>query len=60
MSSPLKVTIITATYNSSKTILDTIDSVLEQKYPNIHHLIIDGLSTDNTIDLIKNTNFNNE
>ena len=60
MSSPLKVTIITATYNSSKTILDTIDSVLEQKYPNIQHLIIDGLSTDNTIDLIKNTNFTGE
>ena len=56
----IKVSIITATYNSSKTILDTIDSVLTQTYPNIQHLIIDGLSTDNTIQLIKSTNFNGE
>ncbi len=60
MSSSLQVSIITATYNSSKTILDTIDSVLSQTYPNIQHLIIDGISTDNTIDLIKASKFNGE
>lgn len=60
MSSSLKVSIITATYNSSKTIIDTINSVNNQTYPNIQHFIIDGLSTDNTLELIKSSNFKGE
>ena len=56
----VKVSIITATYNSSKTILDTIDSVLSQTHPNIEHLIIDGISTDNTVELVKSTKFKGE
>jgi len=54
---PLKVSIITATYNSSKTILDTLNSLQNQSYPHIEHLIIDGLSADNTIELVESTNF---
>ncbi len=53
----IKVSIITATFNSSRTILDTMNSVQNQTYPHIEHLIIDGLSTDNTIELIESTNF---
>ena len=53
----LKVSIITATYNSSKTVLDTLHSLQKQSYPHIEHIIIDGLSTDNTIELIQSTNF---
>tara|TARA_Y100000591_G_C21833941_1_gene701349 strand:+ start:572 stop:1348 length:777 start_codon:yes stop_codon:yes gene_type:complete len=45
----LKVTIITVTYNAASTIEQTIKSVLDQDYNIIEYIIIDGLSTDNTI-----------
>lgn len=48
----ISVSIITVSYNSNRTISDTIKSVLAQKYPEIEYIIIDGLSTDGTIDLI--------
>ena len=47
------VTIITATYNSEKTIHDTLVSVALQDYPRIEHLIIDGLSKDKTLDIVR-------
>jgi len=46
------VSIITATFNSSNTILDCINSVDSQNYIDIEHIIIDGASSDNTIELI--------
>ncbi|MFC2098660.1 glycosyltransferase family 2 protein [Bacteroidota bacterium] len=46
------VSIITASSNSVGTISDTINSVLSQSYPTIEYIIIDGGSTDGTIDLI--------
>lgn len=49
----MKISLITATFNSSKTIRQCIDSVLEQEYENIEHLIIDGDSSDNTLEIIK-------
>ncbi len=49
----MKVSIITATYNSSKTITDTIRSVINQSYPDIEYIIIDGASKDNTIDMVE-------
>lgn len=45
------VSIITVCYNSEKTIEQTIRSVLNQTYSNIEYLIIDGKSTDHTIDI---------
>ncbi|WKN33490.1 glycosyltransferase family 2 protein [Porifericola rhodea] len=52
MSQP-KVSIITPTYNSADTIIACLESVISQSYTNIEHLIIDGLSTDHTLRIIK-------
>lgn len=48
-----KVTIITACYNSEGSIKDTFYSVLSQTYPNIEHIIVDGGSTDKTMEIVK-------
>lgn len=50
------VSIIIVVHNGEKTIKKAIDSVLQQTYPNKELLIIDGLSTDNTINIIKSHN----
>ena len=49
----LTFTIITCTYNASQYIDRTLDSVLRQTYPHIDHLIIDGLSKDDTMEKVK-------
>lgn len=48
----MKISIITACYNSAATIGDTLASVAMQDYPNIEHIIIDGSSSDNTLDIV--------
>jgi len=48
-----KISIITITYNSEKTLDDTIKSVLSQNYKNIEYIIVDGNSKDSTIDIVK-------
>jgi len=47
------VTIITVVYNAASLLEKTIQSVLEQTYPNIEYIVIDGNSTDGTINIIK-------
>lgn len=53
MSEDLLVSIITVAYNSEKTIAKTIEAVFNQTYPNIEYIIIDGASTDGTVDVAK-------
>ena len=49
----MKVSIITVTHNSAKYLQECIDSVVHQTYNNIEHIIIDGGSTDGTVDIIQ-------
>lgn len=50
--SEIRITYVTITYNAAKVLKRTLDSVLEQDYPNIEHLIIDGASTDDTLKMV--------
>lgn len=49
----LKISIVTVSFNSEKTLADTIYSVLSQTYPNLEYIIVDGASKDNTLDFIR-------
>lgn len=49
----LKVSIITVSFNAEKTLRDTIESILHQTYPCIEYIVVDGASSDGTIDIIK-------
>lgn len=49
----VKFSIITVTYNAEKVLPRTANSVLLQKYPAIEHIIVDGVSTDGTISVVK-------
>ena len=49
----MKVSIITVAYNSGKTLEHTIQSVLTQSYHDIEYIIIDGASSDNSVDIIR-------
>lgn len=48
----MKVSIVTITYNSEKTLKDTIESVISQTYKEIEYIIVDGNSSDKTIEIV--------
>lgn len=49
----MKISIVTASYNSVKTLADTMESVLGQIYTDWEYIVVDGGSTDGTVDLIR-------
>jgi glycosyltransferase involved in cell wall biosynthesis len=49
----MKISIITPTYNSEIVIKDCIESVVNQSYKNFEHLVIDGASTDKTLQILQ-------
>ena len=49
----MKISIVTASYNSAATIADTLRSVAAQTYRNIEHIVIDGGSSDNTLEIVR-------
>lgn len=49
----MRVSVITVSFNSESTIADTIRSVASQMFPDIEHLVIDGLSNDDTVNVVE-------
>ena len=45
--------VVTITYNAASVLQPTLDSVLMQDYPHVEHIIIDGASTDDTLEIAK-------
>ena len=52
----MKVSIITPTFNSEKTVLRCLNSIKSQDYSNIEHIVIDGGSSDNTVKILEKNN----
>lgn len=48
----MKISIITATYNSAATVKDTLISIQQQNHPDIEHIIVDGRSADHTLEIV--------
>jgi len=48
-----RITIITPSYNQGNFIRQTIDSILSQGYPNLEYIVMDGGSTDQTMDIVR-------
>ena len=49
----MKISVITVCFNAAETIAGTLESVTTQTHPNIEHIVVDGASTDGTLDAIK-------
>jgi len=49
----MKISIITVVWNNKETIKDAIDSVLNQTFKDIEYIIVDGASSDGTVDIVK-------
>jgi glycosyltransferase involved in cell wall biosynthesis len=50
---PVKLSIVTPTFNCIHTVRESMESVARQDYPNIEHIVVDGGSTDGTLDVLK-------
>jgi glycosyltransferase involved in cell wall biosynthesis len=53
MTAKMRVSVITVAFNSAPTIVRTLTSVAEQTWPDIEHIVIDGASTDGTLDALR-------
>ncbi len=49
----MKISIVTVTFNAEKTVRETFESVLNQSYRPLQYIVIDGLSTDSTMDIVR-------
>lgn len=49
----MKISIVTVSFNARETLGDTLDSIEAQHYPNVEHIVVDGGSTDGTVELLR-------
>lgn len=49
----MKISVITATYNSSATVAECLDSIADQDWPEVEHIVIDGGSSDGTLEVVR-------
>jgi len=49
----MKISIVTPTFNSEATILNNVNSIIDQTYSNYEHILVDNESSDNTLNLVK-------
>jgi len=49
----MKISIVTATYNSAATVADTLECIRRQDHPDVEHIIVDGGSKDETLDIVR-------
>jgi len=49
----MKISVITVCYNAADTIAETLESVAAQRYHDVEHIVIDGASTDRTLDIVE-------
>ena len=47
------VSVVTLMYNTGKYVVQTLESVKSQNYPNVYHIIVDDCSSDNSIELVE-------
>lgn len=53
LSDPVKITVVTPSFNGERTIRETLESVARQEHPHIEHIVMDGGSTDGTLAILK-------
>ncbi|PWU17910.1 MAG: glycosyl transferase [Verrucomicrobia bacterium] len=53
MAERIKITVVTPSFNSAHTIRETLESVARQDYPEVEHIVMDGGSTDGTLDIVR-------
>lgn len=53
MAEPIKLSVVTPSLNSARTIRETLESVARQDYPHVEHIVTDGGSTDGTLEIVK-------
>ena len=52
-SNDIRISVITVTYNSAKTVAETVESVLMQEYKPYEYIVIDGVSEDDTVSIVE-------